>query len=156
MVETRGFEPLTPCVQTRIGIDFRQITKRRQGVRLRVLPTFSLRRHISASLHSARMAPVRLRWLRHAEGTSTLEGWRHFGSSGRPVRRFKVPHGLNPPSKQYSKESRGPFPSPVEVHALRSQGVLASCLPKYSAAQRTGPMTQTKRRSNGGYGLRRT
>ncbi len=31
LVETRGFEPLTPCVQTRIGTDSWQITKHRQG-----------------------------------------------------------------------------------------------------------------------------
>ncbi len=31
MVETRGFEPLTPCVQTRISTDLQKITKRKAG-----------------------------------------------------------------------------------------------------------------------------
>jgi len=31
LVETRGFEPLTPCVQTRFHANSRQITERRRG-----------------------------------------------------------------------------------------------------------------------------
>jgi hypothetical protein len=40
------------------------------------------------------MAPVRLRWLRHAEGTGYSRGMAPLGSSGRPVGRFKLPHAL--------------------------------------------------------------
>src|SRR5712692_11289143 len=72
VVETRGFEPLTPCVQTRISADSRQITKRRQGAQLRVPPAFSFRRYLSAGLRSVTVVSVRLRWLRHAEGTGVL------------------------------------------------------------------------------------
>ncbi len=73
-METRGFEPLTPCVQTRIGIDPQQITKRRQGAQLRVPPESPLRRYLFAGLRSVTVDPVRLRWLRHGDGTGHSRG----------------------------------------------------------------------------------
>jgi predicted nucleotide-binding protein with TIR-like domain len=60
-------------VQTRIGTDPQQITKRRQDAQLRVPPAFSLRRYLSAGLRSVTVVSVRLRWLRHAEGTRRLK-----------------------------------------------------------------------------------
>ncbi len=58
MVETRGFEPLTPCVQIRISVDSRQATRRRQGAKPRLPPTFSLRRYLPLARALSRWFPL--------------------------------------------------------------------------------------------------
>ncbi len=74
MVETAGFEPAAPCVQTRISADSRQITKRRQSAHLRVPPAF--------------FSAIAFRWLALSYGgfrsfTLVAARGRHEGTSER-------------------------------------------------------------------------
>ena len=124
LVETRGFEPLTPFVQTRISADSRQNTKRTQDAQLHIPPAFSFRRSPSAALRPVTVGSLCLRWLRYEEGTGYSRGSAQ-GHALFPKRRLKFFNGRW--SRTHRKNPlRAPSPRPWSP-TPRSGQVLALC-----------------------------